>query len=715
MHARRWFAFRLMGQSLRAHVLVILLVVGLLPTFATGAYLVFAERQRAVGEVIAELDMHAREGVVLLQGRVTESRTAIEAVALNPVLRDPAARDADRQAQLDTLRRLYPDFDDITIVTPDGRTAASTDYAYSGAWMSKSWFRETLGGTASVSPPHMAGLPLHLVVVFASPVRSAEDGAVIGVVAGQVSIENLARPLRAVRVVADNEGDYGSLHLLDARGLLLAGAPGDELLRPGPSNVISSEPGLREAVGSYWRTAEVPDLGWHVAAQVEQAVITAETVELIQRVVLGGALVAALAALVAFVLSERISRAVGGFSAAIDRIGEGQLDQRIGTFGISEADRLVAAFNGMATRLQESRAEVVRSEEWFRSIVVHGSDAVLVMDSEYLVTYVSPSAQRILGIPPEALIGASILELLPRHDRPRLMRAFREAGSEASSLEHGMLGIPASTILESSIANLTDVPAVGGLVVHTRDITDRKALEADVERALELDRLKTEFVGLASHELRTPLTGIYGFSELLLMSPGLSEAEQSWVATINEEAGRLREIIDGLLSVSRIESGAFTADLSAVPVRAAIDETLRSGVAALGKNPIDVTIDGDPSVLATRHQLVEVLENIIGNAIKYSPDGGAIQVTVACESGAVRVAVRDHGLGIPDEALGSLFERFKRIDTPDRAAIRGTGLGLYLVKRYMDAFGGSIEVDSTVDVGTTITLVFSAVAEAVAA
>ncbi|MFN8639108.1 MAG: ATP-binding protein [Dehalococcoidia bacterium] len=695
--------------------MLLLLAVGLVPTFTTGAYLVLTERQGTLNDVAAELDMHAREGVALLEARVTESRTAIEAVALNPVLRSGAASDADQQAQLDTARRLYPAFDDITLVTPEGRTSASTDFAYSGSWTSKSWFREALAGTPRVSAAHMGGQPLHLVVVFASPVLSAEGGTVIGVVAGQVAVESLAKPLRAVRAMASDEGDHGSLCLLDARGLVLAGPPGAEPLQPGPPGILSANPGVSEAMGSYWRTAEFPEFGWHVAAQVEQAVVAAQTARLVERVVVGAALVAALAALVAFVLSHRISAAVHRVSRVIDRIGEGRLDHRIPAFDIDEVDQLVAAFNGMATHLEETRAEVARSEEWFRSIVVHGSDAVLVLDPAYRVTYVSPAAERVLGVPPHELLGASILDLLPSADRPRLLRLFREAGPERWSWEHGLRGISPDAVLESSVADLTHVPAVGGLVIHTRDITYRKTLEADVERALELDRLKTEFVGLASHELRTPLTGIYGFSELLLTSPGLPEAELSWVSTIHQEAARLREIIDGLLSISRIESGSFTGDIGAVPLREAIEETLRSGVTDLGVNPIEVSLEGEPIVIATRHQLVEILENIVGNAIKYSPGGGPIAVSVTSRGDAVRVSVRDHGLGIPREAMGSLFERFKRIDTPDRASIRGTGLGLYLVKRYMDAFGGTIEVDSTLGVGTTITLVFRTVAQAVAA
>lgn len=685
-------------------MLLLLLAVGLAPIAAIGSYLLVSERAATIDAVAADLDLRAREGVVLLQQRVLESRTAIEAVAVNPVIRSDVANDEDWQAQLDTIRRLYPDFDDITIVTPDGRAAASTDYAFSGAWSSKQWFAQALEGRGGMSAPHMAGLPLHLVVVFASPVRRASDDSVIAVVAGQVALESLARPLRAVHVAASTAGDHGSLCLLDNRGLVLAGPPGAQPLSPAPPGLVSADPGVRLLMGSFWRTAVVPELGWIVAGQIERSVVVQKTNALAARIAVGGLAVALTVALLAFLLSSRLSSTVGELSKVIDRIGDGQLDHRLAPFGLFEVDRLVGAFNAMATRLQETQAEVARSEEWFRSLVVRGSDVVWVLDRDLCVTYVSPSALRVFGVDHERLVGVPFLELVPEPDRPRLQRAIARGHLEGD-VEHGLRGLPADVILESSVSDLTDVPAVQGLVIHTRDITDRKALEADVERALELDRLKTEFVGLASHELRTPLTGIYGFSELLMSSPRLSEEELRWVGTINGEAERLREIIEGLLSVSRIEAGAFSVDLQPVSMRAVIEEALRSGE-PISQEPHEIVtnIDEDVQVWADRRRLVEVVENVVGNAVKYSPRGGRIEVGVTRRGDVVCLTVADHGLGIPEGALGTLFERFKRVDTPDRASIRGTGLGLYLVKRYVDSFGGRIDVESEVGVGSTFTV-----------
>lgn len=703
---------RLVGRSVRTRMLLLLLAVGLVPVAAISSYLILTQRAAGMESVAIDLDLRAREGVALLEHRIEESRTAIAAVAANPIIRNAASSYDAWQTQLDTARELYPDFDDITIVTPDGLAAASTDYAYNGAWTSKAWFNQATAGETTVSPAHMAGAPLHLVLVFASPVRRDTDGAVIAVVAGQVSLESLARPLAAA-----SRGDGSGLSVLDARGFALVGVPGVLPLSPAPAGIVSDELGVHTVAGSMWRTAEIPQLGLVVAAHIDSEVVVARTNRQAAETLLAGAGIALAVAVLALVLSNRLSRAVTDISLVIDRIGEGHLDHRIEPLGLVEIDSLVGAFNSMANRLQEARAEVVRSEEWFRSLVVRGSDVVWVLDRQLHIKYVSPTAGRVLGVDPDALVGVSFLDLVPSVDRPRLSRAIADAHLDPPDVEHGMRGLASEVVLESSVSDLMDVPAIEGFVINTRDVTDRKALEADVERALELDRLKTEFVGLASHELRTPLTGIYGFSELLLTSGSLPPEEFEWVRTINSEASRLREIIDGLLNVSRIESGGFAIALAPVSLSAAIEEALRTDLGtSSGSHEVAVDIPDGCEVWADRRRLVEVAENVVGNAIKYSPLGGRIEISARAHGADVWISVSDNGLGIPAHAMPTLFERFKRVDTPDRANIRGTGLGLYLVKRYVDSFGGRVEVQSELGVGSTFTIILNGVTpEAVAA
>lgn len=217
--------------------------------------------------------------------------------------------------------------------------------------------------------------------------------------------------------------------------------------------------------------------------------------------------------------------------------------------------------------------------------------------------------------------------------------------------------------------------------------------------------MKSAFLGMASHELRTPMTGILGYSELVRESPELPEALRGWVSTINDEALRLQLIVGDLLNVSRIDAGLFDEELESVSLADCVSTALRSYESELAEpDQLVVDVDDRLQAIAGPQRLLEVVENLVSNAVKYSPDGGQISIVAEADRDRVRLSVRDTGLGIPAAALPSLFDRFQRIDSPDRSQIRGTGLGLYIVKKYVDSFNGEIEVESVEGGGSTFTI-----------
>lgn len=648
------------------------MVVGLAPVIALGAYEASSDRSSALARANSELDARSADGAALVTQRVTEARTALEALATNPVLTHEGASPEDLQEQLATARRLYPAFEDITLVAPGGQVAASTDHAYSGTWASKAWFRDAVRGESAVSPAHLAGAPLHLIVVFSAPVHD-ERGGVQWVLTGQIAVSALARPLGAVRVAIAGEapGSHGGLCLLDGRGLILAGPKGVEVLTPSPLRPGDASAFAQYADGSLWRTTHIPELDWHVAAQLPEAEVLAGVSATARQLAFAVALVAAVVTALSIWLSKMLSGVVGELTRAIPRIGEGYLGERMGRVNLDEFRTVVRAFNEMAQRLQGSQHELGRSEEWFRSLVTHGSDVVWVLSEQGLVTYVGPSAANILRTTSDDQLLRPFVDLLPPHDHPRWRNALAAAMTGGTaSVEHALAGLDAGRVMESHLADLRHVPAVAGIVVNMRDVTERKTLEADVERAVELDRLKTEFLGLASHELRTPLTGILGFSELLREVVEEGAPERQWVEFIVTEAERLSHIIDDLLNVSRIESGVFEVHGAPVNLAQAAAIAARSaGASASDRHTIGCSVPDDLWVVAEERKLVEVVENLLSNAIKYSPAGGRITVTAAASEGEVTFNVEDEGLGIPPGSLATLFERFKRVDTPDRAQI----------------------------------------------
>ena len=230
-----------------------------------------------------------------------------------------------------------------------------------------------------------------------------------------------------------------------------------------------------------------------------------------------------------------------------------------------------------------------------------------------------------------------------------------------------------------------------------------RALTLDIERTRALDQMKSEFVALASHELRTPLTGIYGFSQLLSENDVSEEERRQWATHIRSEAERLTTIVEDLLNVSRIEAGTMDLRAERVAFAEVVESALRSFEGHTGTHRFECT--GDPAVVVRgdRDKLVEVLGNVVDNAVKYSPGGGTVRI--ACESGRglLQVRVSDDGLGIPESELEHVFERFTRVANPSTENIRSTGLGLYLVRELVARMGGAISVESVLGEDSTFT------------
>ncbi|MGI8553506.1 MAG: ATP-binding protein, partial [Dehalococcoidia bacterium] len=223
----------------------------------------------------------------------------------------------------------------------------------------------------------------------------------------------------------------------------------------------------------------------------------------------------------------------------------------------------------------------------------------------------------------------------------------------------------------------------------------------DVTKYKEVDRLKDELVGMVSHELRTPTASVLGFTELLL-TQSLPESEQRlFLETIHADAERLSHLINEFLDLQRLESGRQDLDLSACVPSELVERALAPFRHQEKLHQFLIQSDEKlPPVAADADQIVQVLTNMLSNAAKYSPHGGSVTVSLQSGANAVRFEVEDQGLGIPPEALGRLFQKFYRVDNPDRSEIGGTGLGLAICKQLVESHGGTIGVESTHGVGS---------------
>jgi signal transduction histidine kinase len=243
-----------------------------------------------------------------------------------------------------------------------------------------------------------------------------------------------------------------------------------------------------------------------------------------------------------------------------------------------------------------------------------------------------------------------------------------------------------------------------------RDITERKRLEQHLrwqnERLQELDRLKSAFVGSVSHELRTPLTAIKGYAEFLEDGIGgeLPTQQQAFVGEILQGAARLERLVDDLLDFARLESGAFKLVLAEADLVSKVRAIAHALKPQALEGAITLTLDVPDTPVPLRMdagRIEQVLNNLVGNALKFTPPGGRVTVSVRPGAEAVRVEVADTGDGIAPAHLPHLFDRFYQVDNTSTRRVGGAGLGLTISKALVEAHGGTIGVETTPGKGST--------------
>ena len=234
----------------------------------------------------------------------------------------------------------------------------------------------------------------------------------------------------------------------------------------------------------------------------------------------------------------------------------------------------------------------------------------------------------------------------------------------------------------------------------------RQELSEQNDELRELDELKTRFLATVSHELRSPLTSIVSYAELIRDEDRLSPTAARFLDVISRNAERITKLVGDLLLLSRIEAGMIPLELARVSVAEVVTEAVQA--AAPGAAQQGVTLDGSvpdgPPVLADRARLVQVIDNLIANAVKFTDEGGRVRVTAAAAGREWRIDVRDSGIGIPPGDIGHLFDRFFRASNATAAGRPGSGLGLSIVKEVAELHGGRVDVSSTLGAGTTVHL-----------
>jgi signal transduction histidine kinase len=235
--------------------------------------------------------------------------------------------------------------------------------------------------------------------------------------------------------------------------------------------------------------------------------------------------------------------------------------------------------------------------------------------------------------------------------------------------------------------------------------TAQRLLTEQNERLREADRLKDEFVALISHDLRTPLTSIIGYVELALDEDVPAEV-RSHLQVVSRNGERLLALVNDLLFVARLQTGQLALEPNDVELAAVVQETVEALEPRAAAKGISLTcaLDSVPTTRADRRRLLQLLDNLVANAVKFTPAGGFVHVSLGCENGAALLEIEDTGIGIGPEDQRRLFERFFRAESAVERQLPGTGLGLYISRVIAEAHRGSLSVRSELGRGSTFRL-----------
>ena len=355
------------------------------------------------------------------------------------------------------------------------------------------------------------------------------------------------------------------------------------------------------------------------------------------------------------------------------------------------------------------------SEEHYRRLIENSSDVATIIGPDGVSRYQSPSILNVLGYRPEDLVGTNSFDRVHPEDVPpareALASAVRNPGETRSAEFRYRHRDGSWRVLETRVRTLLADSASEGVILNSRDITERKRYEEALERAkgeAELaNRAKSEFLSRMSHELRTPMNSILGFAQLLERKP-LPDDQRKGVEHILKAGRHLLQLINEVLEIARIESGRQTLSLEPVRLTSVLQESLsliQPLAAQRGLGIEECTVDPELFVRADRQRLVQVLLNLLSNAVKYNRVGGSVWIT--CEvvrrddaTTISRIGVHDTGPGIEPGLLERLFVPFERLGA-EQSQVEGTGLGLALSLRLVEAMGGTLTVDSTPGEGST--------------
>ena len=387
------------------------------------------------------------------------------------------------------------------------------------------------------------------------------------------------------------------------------------------------------------------------------------------------------------------------------------------------AAAIVLAIANVIELRRRGRAErdALESERRYRLLAESSFDMIVRFDPvRQRRTYISPAVRRLYGYEPHQAMAMSAEEVIHPDDLPGVREALDrlEHGEVAPVTYRGKRKDGSYIWVEASLKRSTH-PETGEAEVVTvvRDVSERIRYQEELRRAKEqadtANRAKSEFLGTMSHELRTPLNAIIGFTELMkdeVMGPIGNPQYRSYIADIHFSSTHLLNLINDILDVTKAEAGKLELQEDVFDLRPVVEAVVRVSGPPIDKAGLAVALDFPtalPLLRADERKVRQVFFNLIGNAAKFTPAGGRIEIIGRSdEHSSIAVTVKDSGIGIAPENLARVLEPFVQIRNPLSTQHAGTGLGLPAAKRIMELHQGTLSLESRIGVGTAATVTF---------
>jgi two-component system phosphate regulon sensor histidine kinase PhoR len=394
-------------------------------------------------------------------------------------------------------------------------------------------------------------------------------------------------------------------------------------------------------------------------------------------------------------VARRIIRPITALTEAAEAVAEGDYGKRVSLPHHDELSQLANAFTWMVQELSTQVGQLRTGRERLATVLGGMDEGVIAVDDKLRILFANGMAEQVLSFSSSEAEGRRLLEVV-RHRSLYDLVVNTLSGAAPNECEMNS-GVAGDRILGIRSTPLPGDPCPG-VVMVLRDVTELRRLES----------LRREFVANVSHELKTPLSSIKAYAETLSQGAIDDPANRlHFVQQIEEQTERLHQLILDVLSLAQIESGKQAFEIKAVSLAGVVQSSLEYYRGGADAKQIVLQTESSPSVVHVRadeEAVRQILDNLVDNAIKYTPRGGQITVRWFAEQSLGVVQVQDNGIGISPNDQVRIFERFFRVDVARSRELGGTGLGLSIVKHLAQFFGGAVGVSSEPDSGSTFTV-----------